>query len=101
MAFDTTLLAVRNPKWKTWKTVKKDGSGNPEVDGSGNIVWVTKKDGSGNDIKGIECEAKWSHLGDSSQDWLPFTAMADDGEQHGKDLYTALVNGDHGAVEAE
>ena len=81
MAFNTTLLAIRNPKWKTWKTIKNDGSGN--------------------DIKGIECEAKWSHLGDSSQDWLSFTAMADDDQQHGKDLYTALVNGDHGAIAAE
>ena len=80
-----TLVAVRNPKWITIK----DQSGNP----------VVKEDGT--NFRVIDCECQWSHLGDNTQDWLPFTADERDIATHGKDLYTALVNGDHGSIAAE
>jgi len=48
----------------------------------------------------IDCEAKFSHLGDSSQDWLPFTATNSDTEEHGRAVYTNAVNGDYGTVTA-
>ena len=79
------LIAVRNPKWET----RKDIDGNPI------------NDSDGNPIKVIDCECQWSHLGDNTQEWLPFTTDLNDTEQHGKDLYNALVNGDHGAIADE
>jgi TPP-dependent pyruvate/acetoin dehydrogenase alpha subunit len=48
----------------------------------------------------IDCEAKFSHLGDSSQDWLPFTATNSDTEEHGRAIYNNAVNGDYGTVTA-
>ena len=53
-----TLVAVRNPKWETRK------------DNDGNVI----NDSDGNPIKVINCETQWSHLGDTTQAWLPFTA---------------------------
>ena len=79
------LIAVRNPKWETIK----DTEGNPINDSDGNPIRV------------IDCECQWSHLGDNTQEWLPFTADPNDTEQHGKDLYNALVNGDHEAIADE
>ena len=32
---------------------------------------------------------------------IPFTASATDVEQHGRDLYNAFVNGEHGAIADE
>ena len=84
-----TLIAVRNPQWKTIKYER--------LDDDGNVV----NDADGNPVKVIDCECQWSHLGDDTQEWLPFTANPDDVAQHGKDLYAALVNGDHGAIAAE
>ena len=84
-----TLIAVRNPKWKTLKNIREDAEGN--------VV----NDANGNPIKVIECECQWSHFGDNSQEWLSFTATSNDVEQHGKDLYNALVNGDYGAIASE
>jgi len=80
-----TLVAVRNPKWKSI------------IDSEGNPI----NDSEGNPIKVIDCECQWSHLGDNTQDWLPFTANKDDVESHGKNLYNALVNGDHGTIADE
>ena len=80
-----TLIAVRNPQWKSIK----DSEGDPV------------NDSEGNPIKVINCECQWSHLGDNTQDWLSFTADERDVETHGKNLYTALVNGDHGSITAE
>ena len=48
----------------------------------------------------IDCEAKFSHLGDSSQDWLPFTANNSAIEQHGRVIYANAVKGDYGTVTA-
>ena len=48
----------------------------------------------------IDCEAKFSHLGDSSQDWLPFTATNSDIEEHGRVIYANAVKGDYGTVTA-
>ena len=48
----------------------------------------------------IDCEAKFSHLGDSSQDWLPFTATNSDTEEHGRVIYANAVKGDYGTVTA-
>ena len=98
---NTTLLAVRNPKWETLKDYKYDSDGNVVNDSDGNPVEVIINDADGNPKKVIQCEAKWTHLGDSSQDWLPFCANSEDVEKHGRDLYAALVNGDHGAIADE
>ncbi len=95
-----TLLAVRNPRWQTVKTFSVDSDGREIKDSDGNSIevdWVV----DGTIQKIIKCEAKWSHLGDSSQDWLPFASTPWDPEQHGKDLYAALINGDHGEIAAE
>ena len=80
-----TLIAVRNPKWVT----VKDADDNP----------IVKEDGT--NLRVVDCECQWSHLGDNTQDWLPFTADPNDVMQHGKDLYAALINGDHGEIAAE
>ena len=79
------LIAVKNQKWKTIK----DSDGNPV------------NDSDGNPIKVIDCECQWSHLGDNTQEWISFTADQNDTEKHGRDLYNALVNGDHGAIADE
>jgi len=84
-----TLIAVRNPKWVTVKNQRLDSDGNGVNDSDGNPIRV------------IDCECQWSHLGDNTQPWLLFTANANDVAQHGKDLYNALVNGDHGAIADE
>jgi hypothetical protein len=76
------LKAIRNLKWFT----VRDNDGNPVLDDDGN------------NYKVINCEAQWEHLGDL---WMPFTADKYDPEQHGKDLYAALINGDHGEIAAE
>ena len=82
---NTSLIAVRNPKWHTRK------------DAEGNVI----NDSEGNPKKVINCECQWTHLGDETQEFYPFTASPEDPEQHGKDLYTALVNGDHGTIAEE
>jgi|TARA_R100001460_G_scaffold56795_1_gene96533 hypothetical protein len=82
---NTSLIAVRNPKWHTRKDI------------DGNVL----NDADGNPLRIIDCECQWSHLGDNTQEWLPFSADSHDSEQHGKDLYAALVNGDHGAIADE
>ena len=95
-----TLISVRNPKWQTVKIYKVDSNGKEELDSDGKSVeidWVV--DGSIQKI--IQCEAKWSHLGDNTQEWLPFAATPWDLEQHGKDLYAAFLNGDHGSIANE
>jgi len=81
----TTLIAVRNPKWKT----PLDVEGNP----------IVQEDGT--NFRVIDCEAQWTHLGDNKQDWLPFTANMNDPDKYGRDLYAALINGDHGEIAAE
>tara|TARA_Y100001973_G_C5129572_1_gene296996 strand:+ start:678 stop:983 length:306 start_codon:yes stop_codon:yes gene_type:complete len=96
------LIAVRNPKWKTAKMIKIDGDGNPVLESDG-VTYVSEvvNDSDGNPIKIIECECKWSHLGDDTQDWLPFTADARDPELHGRNLYADLAAGKHGTVADE
>ena len=79
------LIATRNPQWKTLRDIE------------GNVI----NDDNGNPIRVIDCECQWSHLGDNTQEWLAFTATSDDAEQHGRDLYNAFVNGDHGAIADE
>jgi len=95
------LIAVRNPKWQTIKTQRLDSDGNGVKDSDGNPIMDVVNDSDGNPIRVIRCECQWSHLGDNSQAWLLFTANSNDTQQHGRDLYTALVNGDHGAITAE
>lgn len=96
-----TLIAVRNPKWETLKHIKLDSDGKDVLDSDGNPVLETTLDSDGNPKKLIQCEAQWSHLGDNTQEWLPFAATPWDVEQHGKDLYNAIVAGDHGAIADE
>ena len=100
MSIETTLLAVRNPQWVTIRTPRLDSNNKYVLNSDGSLVTdVLMKDG--NPFRVIACETKWSHLGDSSQDWTPFDANPEDVEQHGRDLYTALVNGEHGAIADE
>ena len=61
-------------------------------------LWV---DESGNPVKLINVECQWSHLGDTSQPFQNFIANPDDPEEHGRALYAALINGDHGTVADE
>ena len=96
-----TLLNVRSPKWKTIKTQRLDSDGNVVNDSDGNPILDVVNDSDGNPVKVIDCECQWSHLGDNTQTWLPFTADANDPAQHGRDLYAALINGDHGAIADE
>ena len=96
-----TLIAVRNPRWETVKNPKLDSDGNVVNDADGNLIMDIVNDADGNPVRVIQCEAQWSHLGDSTQEWLLFTANPDDVEQHGRDLYAALVNGDHGSIADE
>ena len=96
-----TLIAVRNPKWETVKTERLDDDGNFVNDADGNPIMDVVNDADGNPMRLIQCEAQWSHLGDNTQEWLPFAATPWDVEQHGKDLYNAIVAGDHGAIADE
>ena len=96
-----TLIAVRNPKWQTIKTQRKDSDGNVVNDADGNPILDVKNDADGNPIRVIDCECQWSHFGDNTQEWLTFTATSTDVEQHGRDLYNALVNGDYGEIADE
>ena len=96
-----TLIAVRNPQWKTLQQAKLDADGNEVKDSDGNNILENATDADGNVLKVINCECQWSHLGDNTQEWFPFTATSDDVEQHGKDLYEALVAGTHGAIADE
>ena len=96
-----TLIATRNPQWKTIKTERLDSDGNVVNDAEGNPIMDTVNDSDGNPIRVINCECQWSHLGDNTQEWLEFTASPDDTEQHGRDLYNAFVNGEHGAIADE
>ena len=93
-----TLLNVRSPKWKTIKTERLDDDGNIVNDSDGNPIMDIVNDADGNPVRVIDCECQWSHLGDDTQEWLPFTATPWDVEQHGKDLYNALVNSEHGEI---
>lgn len=45
----------------------------------------------------IDCEVTVQHLG---AEVLPFTAQAIDPEEHGRDLFVALLRGDHGPIAA-
>ena len=96
-----TLIAVRNPQWKTVKTERLDDDGNVVNDSDGNPIMDTVNDSDGNPVRVINCECQWSHLGDNTQEWLPFSADPNDVEQHGIDLYNAIVAGDHGAIADE
>ena len=97
-----TLIAVRNPQWETVKKIKLDADGNPVMESDGETyVSEVANDSDGNPIKVINCECQWSHLGDNTQEWLPFSADPNDVEQHGIDLYNAIVAGDHGAIADE
>jgi len=96
-----TLISVRNPQWLTLKIQREDSNGNLLDDADGNPIMDTVNDANGNPVRVIQCEAKWSHLGDDTQEWLTFSANAYDVEQHGKDLYAAFVNGDHGSIADE
>ena len=95
------LIATRNPQWKTVKTQRVDDDGNVVNDADGNPIMDNVLDDNGNPMRVIDCECQWSHLGDNTQEWLPFTATSDDAEQHGRDLYNAFVNGEHGAIADE
>lgn len=96
-----TIINARNPRWKTLKTNQVDSDGNEVLDSEGNPIEINLTDSDGNLVKVIDCECQWSHLGDSTQEWLPFSANQNDEELHGQQLYTAFINGDYGSIEAE
>lgn len=96
-----TLLSVRNPQWKTLKFPKSDENGEDVKDSNGDVVLETVLDSNGDPIKVIDCECKWSHLGDESQEWIMFAANKNDTEAHGKQLYEDLVAGKYGAIADE
>jgi hypothetical protein len=41
----------------------------------------------------INCEIEHETYG-----WIPFTASPDDSEQHGREIFAALIAGDHGPI---
>jgi hypothetical protein len=43
----------------------------------------------------INCQIEHPEYG-----WIPFTASADDPEQHGRDIHAAILAGDHGPIGA-
>ena len=96
-----TLLSVRNPQWKTLTFPKSDENGEDVKDSNGDVVLETVLDSNGDPIKVIDCECKWSHLGDESQEWVMFAANKNDTEAHGKQLYEDLVAGKYGAIADE
>lgn len=96
-----TLLNVRNPKWKTVKTERLDSDGNVVNNSDGNPIMDIVNDENENPVRVINCECQWSHLGDNTQEWLPFTADSNDVEQHGRDLYDAIVAGEYGEIAEE
>ena len=93
-----TLIAVRNPQWLSVTNERLDSDGNIVNDEDGNPIMDVVNDEDGNPKRIIHCEAKWSHLGDDTQEWLGFGAVPWDVEKHGRDLYNALVNGEHGEI---
>ena len=50
MAINTTLIAVRNPRWYTVKDFKRDENGASVKDESGNHIIVDVLDKNGNTI---------------------------------------------------
>ena len=54
-----------------------------------NLQW---SDGSYTDI---DMEVNFDHINDQ---WIPFTASANDDEPHGRDLHARAMNGEFGAV---
>ena len=96
-----TLLACKNPRWFTLQRTKYDESGNEVKDESGATVYEDALDENGDKIKLIYVDCQWSHLGDTSQPFQTFIANPNDPEKHGRDLYAALVNGDHGTIADE
>ena len=96
-----TLLAAQNPKWVTLKKPTLDENGQPQVDSNGDMILEDQVDSNGNKIKAINIETKWSHLGGTDQPWVTHTATSFDTAEHGKNLYDAIMNGDHGTIAEE
>ena len=101
MDINTTLLAIRNPKWFYHKVVKADENCEDVLDSEGNVQYefIYESDGTTKQ-KLIHCETKWSHLGDESQDWKPFNVTPYDTMAHGQKLWTDLNNGVHGDIDS-
>lgn len=96
-----TLIDVRNPQWFQLKQDQVDSEGKPVLDSEGNPIEENILDSNGDPLKAIECEAKWSHLGDSTQEWKKFLASPLDTVEQGKQLYEDLKAGKHGTVADE
>ena len=101
MAIETTLIEVRNQKWHTASYNRVDSEGNDVLDSNGDPILDPHLDENGDPVKVINCEAKWTHLGDDTQEWREFTAYEHDTEAHGKLLYQDLVAGKYGAIADE
>ena len=100
-----SLVSVRNAQWKTKKRPRYDQETELNIlDSNGDLIFDVVNDENGDPMKEIDCLAIWTtseanvHL---PVNWSTFTIDATSVEQHLKDLYTALVNGDHGAITAE
>tara|TARA_R100001510_G_C7613492_1_gene176322 strand:+ start:357 stop:659 length:303 start_codon:yes stop_codon:yes gene_type:complete len=96
-----TLIDARNPQWVAIKRDQLDSDGNPVKDSEGKNVEENVLDSNGDPLKCIECEAKWSHMGDSSQEWQKFLASPEDTAEHGRLLFEDLKAGKYGTVAAE
>lgn len=98
---NTTLLGIRNPKWVYNVVMKTDENGVAVTDENGKFVLepVLEDDGVTKQ-KLIWCETKWTHLGDDTQEWLPFKVTPYDTMAHGQKLWTDLNNGVHGAIDS-
>jgi len=96
-----TLIDVRNPQWVQMKQDKLDSEGKPVLDSEGNHIIENAVDSNGDLLKGIECQTKWSHIGDNSQEWSNFFVTPHDTTEHGKKLWEDLKAGNHGAIADE
>jgi hypothetical protein len=98
---NTTLLGIRNAKWVWHMSIKVDENGEDDLDENGNLQFVHIYEDDGvTKQKLIWCETKWSHLGDDTQEWLPFKVTPYDTMVHGQKLWTDLNNGVHGAIDS-
>jgi len=52
-----------------------------------NLIWANAQQTL------INCQIEHQEYG-----WIPFTASEDDPEQHGRDIFAALIAGDHGPI---
>mgnify|MGYP003109172435 CR=1 FL=1 len=95
---DCVLIDAKNPRYEYLVEPALESDGTLKKDSNGNNILYYEKDDSGNRAKGLVIDAKWQHVEELG--YTPFHATSYDNEQHGKDLYAAIMNGDYGAIAA-